>query len=167
MLTVSSYSGDYFESDYKIAIVASEFNSQVVDQLIQAAQHTLSTHQIKTVTLLKVPGAFELPFAAQLMTANHDAVVVLGAIIRGETPHFEFICQACANGIMSVTLQTGIPIAFGILTTDTLAQAMARANHTPQATTAEQHQPQSGGSHAAIVALRLASLRRQLKRGQK
>lgn len=117
----------------RIGIVASRFNAEIVDRLVETAQGELGRLGVRPedVILVRVPGAFELPIAAQALlrsAAPPDAVVCLGAVIRGETPHFDFVAGAAADGIVRVGLNTGRPVIFGVLTTNTLAQARDRAD---------------------------------------
>ncbi len=163
MSTITSFTGNTFSSDLKIGIVASEFNGEIVDKLLQDAKKTLLAHQIENITIVRVPGAFELPFAAQQIAKNHDAVIALGAVIRGETPHFDYVCDGCVQGLTRVIHDTNTPVVLGVLTTDTLEQAQARANGTVSDDSTGK-QPTGGGTSAAIVALRMASLARQLKK---
>ena len=116
----------------RIGIVASRFNSQIVEQLLTSCRATLNDYGIidDRITVAHVPGAFEIPVAVKLLLEHNrvDAVVALGTIIRGETPHFDFIAAECARGIGSVALQTGTAVIFGILTVDTIEQAWARCS---------------------------------------
>ena len=116
----------------RIVIVAARFNSVLVDQLIDGATQAWRAHGGDASRLLieRVPGAFELPLVAKLFAASGevDAVVALGCVIRGDTPHFDFVAGECARGLMDATLQTGVPVIFGVLTTETLAQAEERAD---------------------------------------
>ena len=119
----------------RIGIVASRFNAEVVEQLLETAQEELARLGVRPedVVLVRVPGAFELPLAAQALlrsAAPPDAVVCLGAVIKGDTPHFDFVAGAAANGILRVSLDTGRPVIFGVLTTNTMAQARDRADGT-------------------------------------
>jgi 6,7-dimethyl-8-ribityllumazine synthase len=111
---------------YRIAIVASEYNSVVMDGLIAGAQRALKDHQHVTV---RVPGSFELPLAAKraALSKKYDGIVALGCVMRGETPHFEYISSAVSNGLGQVGLETGVPVGFGVLTVDTVQQAMDRS----------------------------------------
>lgn len=115
----------------RIALIAGQFNRFVSDELIKGARDALKRHGLdeEAVTLYWVPGAFELPLAADrvLAAGRADAVVVLGAVIRGGTAHFEYVAGECARGISEVALNHGKPIIFGVLTTDTIEQAMERA----------------------------------------
>lgn len=114
-----------------IALVASEFNHFIVQQLVDGAVDALSRNGIKqeNIDLVWVPGAFELPLAADVLAsaANHDAVIALGAVIRGGTPHFDYVAGECSRGLASVGLKYSLPVIFGVLTTDTIDQALERA----------------------------------------
>jgi 6,7-dimethyl-8-ribityllumazine synthase len=114
-----------------IAIVASEFNHFIVQQLVDGAMDALNRNGVseKDIKLVWVPGAFELPLAADVLaeTGRHDAVISLGAVIRGGTPHFDYVAGECARGIARAGLKHGLPVIFGVLTTDTVDQALERA----------------------------------------
>ena len=115
----------------RIAIVVSRFNRAVTDNLLEGARIAAEEAgvSVKDSDVYPVPGAFELPLVAQAAarSGRYDGIVCLGAVIRGETPHFDYVCAESAAGIQRVALETGIPVAFGVLTTDTLEQALARA----------------------------------------
>ncbi len=112
----------------KICIVKSTYNSKITDVLETSCIKELKKAGVKNIKVTEVPGAFELPFTCHKMAKNKkfDAVIALGAVIKGETPHFDMIANACAYGIIEASLRTGIPIIFGVLTTNNLAQAKAR-----------------------------------------
>ena len=114
-----------------IAIVASEFNHFIVQQLVDGALDALSRNGVseKNITLVWVPGAFELPLAAKVLAkaGNHDAIIALGAVIRGGTPHFDYVAGECSRGIASIGLEYALPTIFGVLTTDNVDQALERA----------------------------------------
>jgi 6,7-dimethyl-8-ribityllumazine synthase len=114
-----------------IALVASEFNHFIVQQLVDGALDALNKNGIsrQNISLVWVPGAFELPLAADALAiaGNHDAVVALGAVIRGGTPHFDYVAGECSRGLAQVGLKHGLPVIFGVLTTDTVDQALERA----------------------------------------
>lgn len=114
-------------SGLSFAIVVARFNSGITEKLLAGAMEALSNAKAKSYRVFYVPGAFELPFAAQRLAKGFDAIIALGAVIRGETPHFDFVAGAAAQGLQRVTLDTGTPVAFGVLTTNTLAEAEARA----------------------------------------
>ncbi len=112
----------------RIAIVASEYNSVIVDGLIAGAKKALKKQQeVQVILLIRVPGAFELPLAAKRVAKTVDAIVALGCVLRGDTPHFEYISAAATNGLAQVALETGVPVGFGVLTVDTVEQAMQRS----------------------------------------
>lgn len=139
-------------SGLKIAIVASRFNRFVTDRLLTGAMEALLSHGLnqEDITVSWVPGAFEVPLVAQEMakTQRWDAVVCLGAVIRGETSHFDYVAGEAARGIAAVSRETGVPVAFGILTTDTEEQALERAGG------------RSGnkGNDASLAAIEMANL---------
>lgn len=114
-----------------IAIVASEFNHFIVQQLVEGALDALNRNGIpeKNITLVWVPGAFELPLAAKVLAkaGNHDAIIALGAVIRGGTPHFDYVAGECSRGLARVGLKYALPAIFGVLTTDNVDQALERA----------------------------------------
>lgn len=116
---------------YRLGLVASRFNQFIVDQLIEGANDAMTRHGISDSDqlLVWVPGAFELPLIADQMAGSgqFDAIITLGAVIRGGTPHFEYVAGECARGIGEVALKHGIPVTFGVLTTDTIEQALERA----------------------------------------
>lgn len=113
----------------RIAIVVAEFNGSITKSLLQGALEALNKKGITDVPVTFVPGAFELPLIAKkyAATKQYNAVICLGALIRGDTPHFDYISQACSYGIMQASLDTNIPIIFGVLTTDTVEQALERS----------------------------------------
>jgi 6,7-dimethyl-8-ribityllumazine synthase len=128
---VKDLRGQFDVRGRRFAIVAAAFNEIVVSKLVEGAVACFRAHGVPDddVVVAWVPGAFELPLAAQKLAGGglHDAVVCLGAVIRGETAHFDLIAGEAARGIMEVGLGTGVPVLFGVLTTETLAQAMDRA----------------------------------------
>jgi 6,7-dimethyl-8-ribityllumazine synthase len=109
----------------KIAVVVARFNEAITGKLLEGAREALRTAAAADV--FYVPGAFELPLAAKKLAGRYQAIVALGAVIRGDTPHFDYVAGECARGIQQVMLETGVPVVFGVLTTDTLEQAQARA----------------------------------------
>lgn len=149
--------GNYQSGEIRVGIVAPRFNEAVVSRLISGAEDGLVRHGVKDgqITLVRVPGAFEIPSAAKKMalSGRYDAVICLGAVIRGETSHYDYVCAEVSKGIASAALETGIPVLFGVLTTDTIEQAMNRAGL------------KSGikGFECALDALEMASLFKQIK----
>jgi 6,7-dimethyl-8-ribityllumazine synthase len=123
--------GNVIAGDVKIAIVGARFNEFIVSKLISGAQDGLVRHGVKDddITLAWVPGAFEIPLAAKklAMSGKYDAVICLGAVIRGATSHYDYVCTEVSKGIAAVSLEAGIPVMFGILTTDNIEQAIERA----------------------------------------
>lgn len=119
---------------YRLAVVLSRFNRAVTDNLLEGAQQAVGKLGARcgAADVFPVPGAFELPVVARelALSGDYDGVVCLGAVIRGETPHFDYVCEQAAAGIQRVALDTGVPVAFGVLTTDDIGQAMARAGGT-------------------------------------
>ncbi|MFT4569264.1 MAG: 6,7-dimethyl-8-ribityllumazine synthase [Candidatus Binatia bacterium] len=115
----------------RIAIVVSRFNAAVTDSLLEGAREAVRDHSLvcEEADVYEVPGAFELPIVAMAAakSGRYQAVACLGAVVRGETPHFDFVCHQAAAGVQRVSLDTGLPVAFGVLTTDTMEQALARA----------------------------------------
>jgi 6,7-dimethyl-8-ribityllumazine synthase len=114
-------------ADLNIAIVAARFNAEITDRLVAGAQEAL--RGVATATLIQVPGAFEIPLAAKkaALSKRFDAIVAIGCVIRGETAHFEYISHVASTGIAQVSLETGVPVTFGVLTADNDEQAMARS----------------------------------------
>ncbi len=115
-------------SDLRVAVVAASWHEQVMDGLLAGAHEALTAYQVSAAEVIRVPGSFELPVVAQTCArAGYDAVIALGVVIRGGTPHFEFVCSAATDGLNRVALDTGVPIGFGLLTCDTEEQALDRA----------------------------------------
>lgn len=115
----------------KFGIIVSRFNSFICERLLEGAIDALIRHggNDADISVMRVPGAFEIPLAAQTMAGSKkfDAVICLGAVIRGSTPHFDYVAAEVSKGVASVSLQSGVPVAFGVLTTDTIEQAVERA----------------------------------------
>jgi 6,7-dimethyl-8-ribityllumazine synthase len=110
----------------RVAVVCGRFNDFITGRLLDGAVAALEKYGAPEPTVVWVPGAFEIPLAAQALARTHDAVVCLGAVIRGDTPHFDFVAGECASGLQRVQLDTGVPVVFGVLTTNTVAQAEER-----------------------------------------
>lgn len=112
----------------RVAVIASSWHTEVMDGLIAGAQRALADAKVADVSLVRAPGSFELPILAQAYAREgYDVVIALGVIIRGGTPHFDYVCAAATDGLNRVALDTGVPIGFGLLTTDDEAQALDRA----------------------------------------
>ena len=128
---VNNINGDFVAQGIRIAIVAGRFNSFIVDHLLAGAVDTLVRHGVeaKTIDVVHTPGAFEIPLAAQSLAATkqYDGIIALGCVIRGATPHFDYVAGECAKGIAAVALKFDLPIAFGVLTVDNIEQAVERA----------------------------------------
>ncbi|MDH6122367.1 6,7-dimethyl-8-ribityllumazine synthase [Kitasatospora sp. GAS204B] len=114
--------------DLKVAVIAAQWHTQVMDGLLAGAQRALKELGIAEPTVIRVPGTFELPVAAKrLAERGYDAVVALGVVIRGGTPHFDYVCEAATLGLTQVSVDTGVPVGFGVLTCDNEEQAIDRA----------------------------------------
>lgn len=111
----------------KVAIVAASWHTEIMDGLVAGALRGAADAGISKPLLVRVPGSFELPVAAARLAATHDVVVALGVVIRGGTPHFDYVCQAATMGLTDVSVRTGVPIGFGVLTCDNEEQGLARA----------------------------------------
>jgi 6,7-dimethyl-8-ribityllumazine synthase len=126
-----TFEGNISAEGLRFAIVVSRFNEFISSKLVGGALDALQRHGAKEeqIALVKVPGAFEIPMTAQRLarSGNYDAIICLGAVIRGATPHFDYVASEVSKGIAQVALDTGIPVAFGVLTTDSLEQAIERA----------------------------------------
>jgi 6,7-dimethyl-8-ribityllumazine synthase len=148
------------QADLDVAIVASRFNADIVQLLLEGAVEELAGHGIREdrVTIVLVPGAWELPLACRRLAeaGGHHAVVALGCVIRGETPHFGYVCAEAARGITDAAKDTGVPVAFGLVTTDTHDQALARAGGAHG----------NKGAEAAAAAVEMAGLMRTLPRSR-
>lgn len=141
--------------DIKVGIVASRWHTQICDALIAGAQRVTDSAQIADVTLVRVAGAMELPVVAQSLARSHDAVVALGVVIRGGTPHFEYVCDAVTAGLTRVSLDEETPVGNGVLTTDTEEQALDRAGLPGSA--------EDKGEQAAMAAIDAAMTLRGLR----
>lgn len=131
MSTINTIEGGLTVRGARFGIIASRFNSFIVDSLVGGAIDALKRHGADdgNIQLVKVPGAFEMPLVAARMAAKkeYDAIIALGAVIRGGTPHFEYVAGECTKGLAAVSAQHDIPVAFGVLTVDTIEQAIERA----------------------------------------
>ena len=149
--------GDLAVRDLRIAFVAARFNEFVVEPLIRGALDALKRHGVaeKQIEVIRVPGAFEIPIVLRklALSRRYDALIALGAVIRGDTPHFDYVAGECASGVSRVALESGIPIAFGVLTTDTVEQAMDRAGG----------KAGNKGADAALTAIEMVNLLRRLE----
>jgi len=147
--------GDLQGQGVKVAIVVSRFNSFITDRLLEGALDALRRHGVeeKGITVVRVPGSFEIPLGVRRAAGQKvDAVIALGALIRGGTPHFDYLSAEVTKGVAQVMLETGIPVAFGVLTTDTVEQAIERAGT----------KAGNKGAEAAQSALEMVSLLRRM-----
>jgi 6,7-dimethyl-8-ribityllumazine synthase len=128
-MKTKTFQGDLTAKGKKFAIVVSRFNSLISESLLSGALDCLERHGADSVDVIKVPGAFEIPFAARkaALAKKYDAIICTGAVIRGNTPHFEYIAAETTKGIAHVSLETGVYISFGVITADTIEQAVERA----------------------------------------
>ena len=142
--------GNFSVQGARVAVITARWNSQVTDGLRDGALRALTRHDVQAVEDFYVPGAFELPLAAQraAKTGRFDAVITLGCVIRGDTPHFDYVCAETTRGIGEVSLNQDIPVAFGLLTTDNLQQAMDRAGDNNE----------NKGEEAALTVLEMLEL---------
>lgn len=149
--------GDYSIDGARFAIVASRFNAPVTSALLEGAAATLAEHGVPEdhVIVVKVPGAFEIPLTAKRLAASgrFEAIIALGAVVRGATPHFEYVAGECARGVARVAIEENVPVIFGVLTTDTDEQARARAGGSEG----------NKGSEAAIAGLEMVTVLRRLE----
>ena len=156
MSSIKTFEGDLLARDLKFAIVAARFNDYIVDSLIQGAVDALKRHGAtdQAIELARVPGAFDLPLAAKRLAQSkrYQAVIALGAVIKGATAHFDYVAGECAGGLSRVAAETGVPVTFGVLTTDTIEQAIERAGT----------KAGNKGADAAIAAIEMANLLRSL-----
>lgn len=148
---MKEFSANLVSNGKKYAIVVARFNHFITDRLVEGCLDTLKRHDVKDeeIELVRVPGAFEIPLAAKkLAHKDYDAVICLGAVIRGDTSHYDYVCSEVSKGIANVSLESGKPIIFGVVTTDTIEQAVQRAGT----------KAGNKGSDAAISAIEMANL---------
>ncbi|MEC0553296.1 6,7-dimethyl-8-ribityllumazine synthase [Bacillus haynesii] len=149
--------GHVIGTDLKIGIVVARFNDFITSKLLSGAEDTLLRHGVKAddIDVAWVPGAFEIPLIAKKMakTKKYDAVITLGTVIRGATSHYDYVCNEAAKGIAASSMSTGVPVIFGVLTTDTIEQAVERAGT----------KAGNKGAEAAAAAIEMANLTRSLQ----
>lgn len=144
--------------DLRVAVVAASWHTGVMDGLLAGAHKALADHQVEDPTVVRVPGSFELPVvAAALAEKGYEAVVALGVVIRGGTPHFEYVCSAATEGLSRVALDSGVAVGFGLLTCDTEQEALDRAGL--------EGSQEDKGYEATAAALQTAALLRRIHRG--
>ncbi|WP_221797801.1 6,7-dimethyl-8-ribityllumazine synthase [Oceanobacter mangrovi] len=131
MKNIQTIEGKLTPNDGKYAIVVGRWNAFVVESLLEGAVDSLMRHGVEedNITIIRAPGAFEIPLVVQRVAASekYDAIIALGAVIRGGTPHFEYVAGECTKGLASVSLEYGIPVSFGVLTVDSIEQAIERS----------------------------------------
>jgi len=149
--------GELLARDLRFAFVAARFNDFLVEPLIRGALDALKRHgsSEKQIEIVRVPGAFDIPIVARklALSRRYDALIALGAVVRGQTPHFDYVAGECASGLARIALESGVPIAFGVLTTDTMEQAVDRAGG----------KAGNKGADAALAAIEMANLLRRLE----
>jgi 6,7-dimethyl-8-ribityllumazine synthase len=143
----------------RVAVIGTRWHPQITDALIAGASRALGDCRIEDSAVVRVPGAFELPVVAKAFAQQRfDAVIALGVVIRGDTPHFDYVCRAATDGLTRVALDTGVPVGFGLLTCDTEAQALDRCG-LPESS-------EDKGREAVMAAVDTALLLRKLRRGE-
>ncbi len=156
MDNIRTLQGDLLARDLRFAIVAARFNDTIVENLIRGAVDALVRHGAseKQIEVIRVPGAYDLPFVVRrvAMSKRADAIVALGCVIRGATPHFDYVAGQCASGLARAAEESGVPVAFGVLTTENIEQAVERSGT----------KAGNKGVDAAMVAIELANLLRRL-----
>ncbi|SDI45572.1 6,7-dimethyl-8-ribityllumazine synthase [Natribacillus halophilus] len=153
-----TFEGNLVATDIKIGIVVARFNEFITSKLLEAAEDTLVRHGAnkENIDVAKVPGAFEIPYAAKqlLNKKDYDAIITLGTVIRGSTPHFDYVCNEVSKGVSSLSLSSDTPVIFGVITTETIEQAVERAGV----------KAGNKGAEAATAAIEMANLTRVLGR---
>jgi len=155
-MMIKTLEGNLRVQNARFCLVVARFNSFVVESLLAGAIDTLKRHGAEDadLTLVRVPGAFEMPLAVERLAAKggYDAIIAIGAVIRGGTPHFEYVAGECVKGIAHVSLKYGVPVAFGVLTVDSIEQAIERAGT----------KAGNKGAEAAMSAIEMVNLLRQI-----
>ncbi|TNF92069.1 MAG: 6,7-dimethyl-8-ribityllumazine synthase [Gammaproteobacteria bacterium] len=156
MDNVETFEGDFLTAPARYALVVARFNGFIVERLVEGTIDTLLRHGVdrSDIQVYRVPGAFEIPLVVEKLAANasHDAIIALGAVIRGSTPHFDYVAGECAKGLSSSMMRHGIPVSFGVLTTDTIEQAIERAGT----------KAGNKGVDAALSAIEMVSLMKKI-----
>lgn len=157
MPSIKTVNGDQQVDNARIAIIASRYNDSIVDRLLKACIDCLQSHGIDddSILLARAPGAYELPIVAQSLAkkAKYDAIIALGAVIRGDTPHFDYICTECSRGLTDTALKYDLPVIFGVLTVDDFEQALLRSGD----------EESNKGAEAALTALECISVIRKIE----
>ena len=156
---MKTFEGKLVSEDMKVGIIVARFNEFITSKLLGGAMDTLIRHEVKeeNIQVAWVPGAFEIPLIASKMAENgkYDAVICLGAVIRGSTSHYDYVCNEVSKGIASVSLKSGIPVMFGVLTTENIEQAIERAGS----------KAGNKGSECAEGAIEMVNLIREIQKG--
>lgn len=156
---MKTFEGKLVSEDMKVGIIAARFNEFITSKLLSGALDTLIRHEVKeeNIQVAWVPGAFEIPLIASKMaeSGKYDAVICLGAVIRGSTSHYDYVCSEVSKGIASVSLKSGIPVMFGVLTTENIEQAIERAGS----------KAGNKGSECAQGAIEMVNLIREIQKG--
>ncbi|HBI0794387.1 TPA: 6,7-dimethyl-8-ribityllumazine synthase [Staphylococcus aureus] len=152
-----NFEGKLIGKDLKVAIVVSRFNDFITGRLLEGAKDTLIRHDVNedNIDVAFVPGAFEIPLVAKklALSGNYDAIITLGCVIRGATSHYDYVCNEVAKGVSKVNDQTNVPVIFGILTTESIEQAVERAGT----------KAGNKGAEAAVSAIEMANLLKSIK----
>ncbi len=156
-MSVQRIEADLSENPYKIGIVAAQWNSFVSDKMLTGALDVLRSKGIaeENIIVARCPGSFEIPLTVEKMLKKVDGVIAIGAVIRGDTPHFDYVCDAVTRGISDINLTTGKPVGFGVLTTDTVEQATIRAD--------SESSKGNKGAEAALAVLEMLSITQQIE----
>ena len=156
---MKTFEGKLVSEDIKVGIIVARFNEFITSKLLSGALDTLTRHEVKeeNIQVAWVPGAFEIPLIASKMaeSGKYDAVICLGAVIRGSTNHYDYVCSEVSKGIASVSLKSGIPVMFGVLTTENIEQAIERAGS----------KAGNKGSECAQGAIEMVNLIREIQKG--
>ena len=156
---MKTFEGKLVSEDIKVGIIVARFNEFITSKLLSGALDTLTRHEVKeeNIQVAWVPGAFEIPLIASKMaeSGKYDAVICLGAVIRGSTSHYDYVCSEVSKGISSVSLKSGIPVMFGVLTTENIEQAIERAGS----------KAGNKGSECAQGAIEMVNLIREIQKG--
>ena len=156
---MKTFEGKLVSEDIKVGIIVARFNEFITSKLLSGALDTLTRHEVKeeNIQVAWVPGAFEIPLIASKMaeSGKYDAVICLGAVIRGSTSHYDYVCSEVSKGIASVSLKSGIPVMFGVLTTENIEQAIERAGS----------KAGNNGSECAQGAIEMVNLIREIQKG--
>jgi 6,7-dimethyl-8-ribityllumazine synthase len=151
-MTIERIKGEVNGSDFRIGIVVAKWNSFITDKLLDGALQVLENkgYEDEQVLVVQCPGAYEIPLTAKKLIEKVDGIIALGAVIKGDTPHFDYVCEAANNGVLQLNMSTGKPVSFGVLTTDNVQQANERAG--------EEESSGNKGAEAALALLEMLSV---------